>query len=171
MPFASQHACVERLGAMVNADTVLCPGFEQSNLLCSTPGAEGRAGGALAGLLALQPRLARPAAPATHSLSVIGLEPGALEQFLLTHPDATLVDVREAWEHAVCAAPAWSGRIAESVPLSRLPHKLAEWLRGEQRPLVFFCRSGARSAKAVQCLHRLGYRNAWHVAGGMALAA
>ena len=79
--------------------------------------------------------------------------------------------MREAYEHAVGGAPAWHGRGAESVPLSRLPHKMAEWLRGEQRPLVFFCRSGNRSAKAAQCLHRLGYHNAWHVAGGMALAA
>jgi rhodanese-related sulfurtransferase len=169
MPVARQRAAVQRLAALVNADTVLCPGADQRISLCSTPGAEGRAGGVLADLLAMQPRLARAAAAAMDS--VIGLEPGALENFLLTHPDATLVDVREGYEHAVGGAPAWNGRVAESVPLSRLPHKVAEWLRGEQRPLVFFCRSGVRSAKAAQCLHRLGYQNAWHVAGGMALAA
>jgi rhodanese-related sulfurtransferase len=138
-------------------------------LLCSTPAAEGRAGGAVAELLAMQPRLSRTAAPAMDS--VIALDPAALENFLLTHPDARLVDVREAWEHAAGPAPAWHGRIAESVPLSRLPQKLAEWLRGERHTLVFFCRSGNRSARAALCLHRLGYQNAWHVAGGVALAA
>jgi cysteine desulfurase len=35
---------------------------------------------------------------------------------------------------------------------------------------VFFCRSGNRSGKALACLRRLGHRNAWHVAGGIALA-
>lgn len=168
MPAARQRAAVQRLAALLNADTVLCPAQDQGSLICSTPGAEGRAGGALADLLAMQPRLARAAAPAMDS--VMQLAPAGLENFLLTHPDARLVDVREGYEHAVGGAGAWHGRSAESVPLSRLPHKLAEWLRGDQRPLVFFCRSGNRSAKAAQCLHRLGYQNAWHVAGGVALA-
>jgi cysteine sulfinate desulfinase/cysteine desulfurase-like protein/rhodanese-related sulfurtransferase len=168
MPAARQRAAVQRLAALVNADTVLCPAMDQRNLLCSTPGAEGRAGGMLAELLALQPRLSRAAAPAMDS--VIELAPAALENFLRTHPDARLVDVREGYEHTVGGARDWHGRSAESVPLSRLPHKMAEWLRGEQRPLVFFCRSGNRSARAVQCLHRLGYQNAWHVAGGVALS-
>jgi cysteine desulfurase len=169
MPAARQRAAVQRLAALLNADTVLCPALDEGNLLCSTPGAEGRADGVLAGLLAMQPRLSRSAAPAMDS--VMQLEPAALENFLLTHPDARLVDVREGYEHTVGGAPAWHGRSAESVPLSRLPHKMAEWLRGEQRPLVFFCRSGNRSARAAQCLHRLGYQNAWHVTGGVALAS
>jgi cysteine desulfurase len=169
MPAARQRAAVQRLAALVNADTVLCPGLDQRNLLCSTPAAAGRAGGVLAELLALQPRLSRAAAPAMDS--VIGLEPAALENFLLTHPDARLIDVREGCEHAVGGAPAWHGRRAENVPLSRLPHEMAGWLRGERHPLVFFCRSGVRSARAAQCLHRLGYQNAWHVVGGVALAS
>ena len=64
----------------------------------------------------------------------------------------------------------WMGRAFDNVPLSRLPGELAGWLGGEHRPLVFFCRSGKRSARAAHCLHRLGYRNAWHLAGGLALA-
>ena len=167
-PAARQRVAVQRLAALLNADTVLCGALDQHKRLCSTPGAEARAGGTLAALLALQPRLARAAAPAMDS--VMPLDPGALGDFLLTHPDARLVDVREGHEHAVGGAQAWHGRSAESVPLSRLPHKVAEWLRGEQRPLVFFCRSGNRSARAAHCLHRLGYQNAWHVAGGVALA-
>ncbi len=98
------------------------------------------------------------------------LAPEALEDFLLAHPDACFIDVREAAEHAVAATHLWHGRRADNVPLSRLSQKAAEWLRGEQHPLVFFCRSGNRSATAALCLHRLGYHNAWHIAGGMALA-
>jgi cysteine desulfurase len=102
--------------------------------------------------------------------AALELQPAAFDAFLLRHPDARLVDVREAREHRAGGAPAWLGRGVENVPLSHLPHKLAEWLDGEHRPLVFFCRSGKRSARAAQCLHRLGYRNAWHIAGGLALA-
>jgi cysteine desulfurase len=103
--------------------------------------------------------------------SAMALDPAALADFLLTHPEARLVDVREACEHAVGGVPTWHGRAVDNVPLSRLPHKVAGWLRGERPPLVFFCRSGNRSARAAQCLHRLGYQDAWHLAGGMALAA
>jgi rhodanese-related sulfurtransferase len=38
-------------------------------------------------------------------------------------------------------------------------------------PLVFFCRSGNRSTRAAQCLRRLGYAQAYDLAGGLALAA
>ncbi|MDB5951356.1 MAG: cysteine desulfurase [Massilia sp.] len=99
------------------------------------------------------------------------LEPAALEAFLLSHPDARLIDVREAFEHRAGGALPWIGRAAENVPLSRLPHEVSAWLGGEHRALVFFCRSGKRSARAAQWLHRLGYRNAWHLAGGLALSA
>lgn len=95
--------------------------------------------------------------------------PAALEAFLLSHPDARLIDVREAFEHRAGGAPAWHGHAAENVPLSRLSHRIAEWLCGAPCPLVFLCRSGKRSVKAAQWLHRLGHRNAWHIAGGLAL--
>jgi rhodanese-related sulfurtransferase len=35
---------------------------------------------------------------------------------------------------------------------------------------VFVCRSGNRSARAARLLRRLGHAQAWHVAGGLALA-
>jgi rhodanese-related sulfurtransferase len=36
---------------------------------------------------------------------------------------------------------------------------------------VFICRSGNRSARAAQQLQRIGYTQAWHAAGGVALVA
>jgi cysteine sulfinate desulfinase/cysteine desulfurase-like protein/rhodanese-related sulfurtransferase len=104
------------------------------------------------------------------ALPAFTLAPDALADFLLDHPDACFIDVREAVEHAVAGPHLWHGRRAENVPLSRLPQKAAEWMHGEHQPLVFFCRSGNRSAQAAVCMHRLGYHNAWHLAGGMALA-
>ena len=133
-------------GVIINADTVLCPAIEPDNLLCSTPGAD------------------------TPTDEAIALSPAALEEFLRNYPDACLIDVREGYEHTAGGAPAWHGRSAENVPLSRLPHAIAGWLSGDRPPLVFFCRGGARSARAAHCLRRLGYQDAWFVAGGVALA-
>lgn len=98
------------------------------------------------------------------------LDRQALAAFLEAHPDALLVDVREAPEHAA-GAPRLLNKVAVNAPLSQLAGQLVHWLRGEQRPLVFFCRSGNRSAKAVQCLRQAGYAQAWHLVGGLALAA
>lgn len=90
-----------------------------------------------------------------------------LKHFFAEHPDALLIDVREACEHAA-GAPTLQGRAAYSLPLSRLA-EYAAWLRDEARPLLFFCRSGNRSLKVVQCLQGLGRERVWHLAGGLAL--
>jgi cysteine desulfurase len=140
------HHVSPRLADVVGADTLLCPARD-AGAVCTTLATGGRAA---------------PAEPLERVL-----DEASLEAFLDAHPDALLVDVREAYEHVAAGADAWRGHPAHSVPLSRLADRLAVWLRGEQRPLVFFCRSGGRSAKAAQCLHRLGYRDAWHVAGGL----
>jgi cysteine desulfurase len=98
-----------------------------------------------------------------------GLDGGGLARFLDRHPDALLVDVREACEHAL-GTPLLHGRAAYSLPLSRLPEHAA-WLGRETRPLVFFCRSGNRSAQAAQLAQQLGHGNVRHLAGGLALLA
>lgn len=94
------------------------------------------------------------------------LDRSVLKAFLAAHPATLLVDVREPYEHTVGD----TGRTGvQNVPLSRLAERLGYWLANPATPLVFFCRTGARSAKAVECLQRLGFANAWHLAGGMAL--
>ncbi|CAM3217993.1 aminotransferase class V-fold PLP-dependent enzyme [Janthinobacterium lividum] len=98
------------------------------------------------------------------------LDAAALPAFLRQHPDAILVDVREAYEHAACAGTVFEGCAVHSVPLSRLAGQVAAWLQQPQRPLVFFCRSGNRSARAAACLRRLGHGAAWQLNGGMAMA-
>jgi cysteine desulfurase len=98
------------------------------------------------------------------------LDAAALPAFLRQHPDAILVDVREAYEHAACAGTVFEGCEVRSVPLSRLAGQVAAWLQQPQRPLVFFCRSGNRSARAAACLRRLGHTAAWQLNGGMAMA-
>jgi cysteine desulfurase len=105
------------------------------------------------------------------SQSGMQLDSAELDAFLTAHPDAVLIDVREAYEFAATVVPGPGGRVAQSVPLSRLAGQASVWLREEQRPLVFFCRSGNRSMKATQCLRRLGHQQSYSLSGGLALAA
>jgi cysteine sulfinate desulfinase/cysteine desulfurase-like protein/rhodanese-related sulfurtransferase len=167
LPPAKLRAATERLAAIVNADTVLCYSREADTLPWSTPAALAQGRGTLAGLLAAQPLFARPGLAGTGT--VMHLDREGVERFLQTHPNALLVDVREVAESAAGKAVV-GGRDACSIPMSRLAEHAAWFLRAESRPLVFICRSGNRSARAAQALHRAGYAQAWHLAGGLALA-
>ena len=141
-------AALAGLAGKVPDDALVCAGHEALNACCTSLRAE-----AQGGLLGAD----------------LNLDSLALARLLEAHPQAVLVDVREAYEQAACIP---GGRPAQSVPLSRLAGFVPGWLdAAEQLPLVFFCRSGNRSAKAAQCLRRLGYRNAFSLGGGIALAA
>jgi cysteine sulfinate desulfinase/cysteine desulfurase-like protein/rhodanese-related sulfurtransferase len=135
---------LEAAPAGAAAQAILCHGADLNGMACSRG----------------EPGL--PAAP-------LQLQPDCLEQFLRTHEDALLVDVREAGESAA-GAIRLHGREAHTLPLSRLAEHLEHLLAAPGRPLVFVCRSGNRSARAALCLQRLGHPQAWTVAGGIALA-
>ncbi|GGC19871.1 aminotransferase class V-fold PLP-dependent enzyme [Pseudoduganella buxea] len=144
------HATAADLATLLPPETLLCTASAQQEACCTS----------------LRVALAqRPPSPDAD----VNLDSKALADLLRAHPDALLVDVREAHEHA--AEGSAHGHAAISVPLSRLAGQLPRWLEpdGAQRPLVFFCRSGNRSASAADCLRRHGYRQAYHLAGGMAL--
>ncbi|MFG6466977.1 aminotransferase class V-fold PLP-dependent enzyme [Roseateles sp. BYS87W] len=99
------------------------------------------------------------------------LSPADLLQWLQAQPNLQLVDVREAYEQRLGNVP-WPDDAAamQAVPLSRLPEALPRWLRNaNQGPVVFFCRSGSRSAQAARALRRLGHAQAFSLRGGLAL--
>jgi len=94
--------------------------------------------------------------------------------YLEAHPNARLIDVRELHEQLAGQFARSTGereRMAEHVPLSHLASALHDWLAAPETPLVFYCRSGNRSARAAACLRRLGHPAAWSIGGGMAAAA
>ena len=72
---------------------------------------------------------------------------------------AQLVDVRQGYEHE-------AGRIAGAlhIELDRLPAESGAVER--ERPVVFYCRTGARSALATQAFRAAGYQ-AYNLAGGL----
>lgn len=77
----------------------------------------------------------------------------------LVRDRAQLVDVRQADEHA-------AGRIEGSlhIELDRLASEAAAIDR--DRPVVFYCRSGSRSALATQAFRAAGYQ-AHNLTGGL----
>lgn len=78
---------------------------------------------------------------------------------LLADADAEIVDVREPYEHA-------AGRIAGArhIPLERLASEAESIPR--ERPVVFQCRLGSRSAMATRAFRAAGY-DTYNLEGGL----
>ncbi|MRW90930.1 aminotransferase class V-fold PLP-dependent enzyme [Duganella sp. FT80W] len=128
--------------------TLLCPTRDEQNQFC----------------------LSMTTTPTATLANGVQLDSSMLDAFLQAHPEARLIDVREPYEFAATLSPAPAGRIALSVPLSRLAEYASLWLHETPVPLIFFCRSGNRSLKAAHCLRRLGHPQAYSLNGGLALA-
>ncbi|GKS93843.1 aminotransferase class V-fold PLP-dependent enzyme [Acidovorax sp. SUPP2825] len=100
------------------------------------------------------------------------MAPATLQAMLQApQPALLLVDVREPYEQRLGRAPDLGAPVQrQAVPLSALVNALPEWLAlSPDTPVLFFCRSGNRSAQAAKALRRLGHARAWSLAGGMAL--
>src|SRR5450830_130425 len=117
-----------------------------------------------------RPAAATPAADALPIDAGADIAPGRLAAFLADHPGACLVDVREAFEHAAGEQTAWHGRPIASIPLSVLCAHLPALLDQREQPVVLFCRSGNRSARALAMLRRAGHPHAYHLQDGLALS-
>jgi rhodanese-related sulfurtransferase len=89
--------------------------------------------------------------------------PDPAEAHLLVEAGATLVDVRTPEEFASGHLPG-----AVNIPVDELPRRFRE-LGEKQKPVVVYCRSGARSSRAegvleengFQHVHNLGPMSAW----------
>lgn len=75
-------------------------------------------------------------------------------------PPPLVLDVREPDEISVEAFPG-----ALNIPLGMLPLRLNDVPR--ERSVVVLCRSGARSARAVEILRQNGFSDVKNITGGM----
>lgn len=75
------------------------------------------------------------------------------------HPPVVL-DVREAYERAICAIPG-----STHIPIGELSQRTSELDPNEE--LVVYCRSGGRSGQAVAWLRTAGFTSASSLAGGV----
>ena len=102
--------------------------------------------------------MARSGAAATLGLVESDYTPRQVAE-LLTQDTVQLIDVREPFEHQ-------AGRItgARHIELTDLAAQAQTIDR--DRPVVFYCRSGARSAMATAAFRQAGY-DAHNMAGGL----
>lgn len=74
--------------------------------------------------------------------------------------EADLVDVRERWEWMTARIPG-----ATLIPISELDRRLGEI--ASDRPVIFYCAVGQRSAAAADALRERGHARAFNIAGGI----
>ena len=97
--------------------------------------------------------------PANQQITVPLIEPASLKAMMSANTKFVLVDVRRVDEFA-------AGHIDGAVlmPLDTLPASYSKL--SKDTTLVVYCRSGHRSAQAVQFLHAHGYIKAVSLNGG-----
>jgi molybdopterin/thiamine biosynthesis adenylyltransferase/rhodanese-related sulfurtransferase len=88
------------------------------------------------------------------------ISPANLHQKIGKGEKIHLVDVRTPIELQVCSI---SG--SEFVPLEQLSAKMKDWDKDEM--LVFYCRVGNRSAKAVEQAINAGFKHVYNLTGGI----
>jgi adenylyltransferase/sulfurtransferase len=104
-------------------------------------------------------RAAEPA-PAAESDGRMEITVEELKAWLDRGDDVFLLDVREPHETKIC-------NLADStlIPLGEVPRRYAEL--DPDRQMVVYCRSGARSGRAVTFLRKNGYAKALNLKGGI----
>ncbi len=87
------------------------------------------------------------------------IEPVELKRKLDAGEDVFILDVREPHEYQICHL---NGHL---IPLGDLPKRVSEL--DSARTIVAHCRSGMRSAQAVEFLRTAGFRKVWNPKGGI----
>lgn len=90
------------------------------------------------------------------------LTPGRAVQ-LINQEKAVVVDVRETEEFAAGARIAG----ARNIPLGQLEAKLPSVVKNKALPVILVCPTGARAARALPIVKKLGYEQAQVMAGGL----
>ncbi len=93
------------------------------------------------------------------AVQVPEIEPRALKQRLDSGDGVFILDVREPHEYQICNLNGYL------IPLGDLPKRAHEL--DSAREIVAHCRSGKRSAEAVDFLRKAGFRKVWNLKGGI----
>lgn len=92
-------------------------------------------------------------------IAVPEIQPEEFKRRLDTGDDIFVLDVREPHEYEICNL---SGYL---IPVGDLPRRVHEL--DSSKDIVVHCRSGVRSAKAVEFLRQAGFKNVTNLAGGI----
>jgi adenylyltransferase/sulfurtransferase len=88
------------------------------------------------------------------------VEPTEVKQRIDRGDNFILIDVREPHEYQICNIP-----YAQLIPLGELPKRLNEL--DQNADYVMHCKSGMRSAKAVDLLRQSGFKRVRNMKGGI----
>jgi len=83
-----------------------------------------------------------------------------LKRKLAQGQSVTLLDVREPFEYEIARIEG-----SKLIPLSELRERLDEL--GQEQEIIAMCKSGSRSANAVQLLQKAGFTQSFNLAGGI----
>jgi sulfur-carrier protein adenylyltransferase/sulfurtransferase len=95
----------------------------------------------------------------TTTANIPEITPRELKARLDRGDDLFILDVREPHEYQICNLGGYL------VPLGEVPKRVSEL--DSSREIVAHCRSGKRSADAVEFLQRAGFRKIWNLKGGI----
>jgi sulfur-carrier protein adenylyltransferase/sulfurtransferase len=93
------------------------------------------------------------------AIAVPEIQPEELKRRLDAGEDIFILDVREPHEYQICNLNGYL------IPVGDLPSRVHEL--DSSREIVAHCRSGARSAKAVEFLRQAGFKNVTNLTGGI----
>jgi adenylyltransferase/sulfurtransferase len=96
----------------------------------------------------------------TESTSIPEIDPVEVKRMMDRGEHFTLIDVREPHEYQICRIPG-----AKLIPLGELPRRVHELDTADH--IVAHCKSGMRSAKAVDFLRQAGFRKVHNMRGGI----
>jgi len=88
------------------------------------------------------------------------ITPTELKKMMDEHRPFVLIDVREPHEYEICRIPG-----STLIPLGEIAQRMNELNSADE--IVVHCRSGMRSAKAVQILMQAGFRKIHNLKGGI----
>jgi len=97
--------------------------------------------------------------PVVASSAIPEIQPEELKRQLDAKEDVFVLDVREPHEYQICNLGGYL------IPLGDLPKRVNEL--DSSREIVAHCRSGVRSAKAVDFLRQAGFKKVRNLAGGI----
>ncbi len=96
---------------------------------------------------------------ATDRSAELNVDPDAVERWIAEDGTLQVVDVREPYERA-------AGHIAGSLHIELVQLPAQEQQLDRARPIVFYCRVGARSLMAAQAFRAAGF-DAYSMDGGL----
>jgi len=88
------------------------------------------------------------------------ITPGDVKKMMDEQKPFVLIDVREPHEYQICSIPG-----SKLVPLGEIPRRMHELNSADD--IVVHCRSGMRSAQAVEFLMKSGFRKIRNLKGGI----